>query len=86
MLGDLGKAEAAVKTKVFKKTEKYFLYPVSQHARGRQRERLVLCYFEEVSGAGGERDLPISLEAATEYCWKLYEKSGFCGCGRDFVR
>jgi hypothetical protein len=43
MLGDLGKAEVAVKAKVFKKTEKYFLYPVSRHDRGRQGERLVLC-------------------------------------------
>ncbi len=77
MSKELGGATSTCKKKVLSKGDKYYyIFFLGTHvdARGRGLCSQVVKHYQ---AAATKEQLPIYLEAGTEYCFKLYQKLGF---------
>jgi ribosomal protein S18 acetylase RimI-like enzyme len=77
MLSDLTPATSACKSKALQSHEKYyyvFFLGTLEEARGKGHCSAIGEHYQSIAA----RDhLPIWMEAATEYCWRLYQRLGF---------
>lgn len=77
MLSELTPATNACKAKALKSHEKYyyvFFLGTLGEARGKGMCSVLVKHYQSIAEREG---IPIWMEAATEYCWRLYERLGF---------
>lgn len=78
MISELTVTEASVKAKVFPNNEPYYYILFLGTSQAGRRKGLCSSLVKEYQQIAREdNNTPIYLEAATEYCWKLYERLGF---------
>lgn len=78
MITELSKTETSVKAKVFPNNKPYyyiFFLGTAEPGRGKGLCSAQVREYQDI--ARKDNNTPIYLEAATEYCWKLYERLGF---------
>jgi hypothetical protein len=85
MLWELTPLTDACKAKGLRKGDKYyyvFFLGTREDARGRGLCSAIVKYYQEIAA---REKLPIWLEAATEYCLKMYLKLGFVVVGETVL-
>lgn len=77
LFSEMARETKACKAKALREGEKYFyvfFLGTLEEGRGQGLCSAVVRYYQ---ARATEEQAPIYLEAATEYCWRLYERLGF---------
>ncbi len=77
MLWEMAHATKACKAKALRGGERYFYVFFLGTAEDGRGQGLCSAMVRHYQARAAREQAPIYMEAATEYCWRLYEKLGF---------